>query len=551
MQVEAVGAWAPRHRRRALRHLRRTLRRARRTAFSYRNNQPHARREAGLAAALAGRHRQARRLLDRSLEVARAQQARHEEALTLVARGRAGGPAGWPDAADDLAAGEALLAELAPAVIADGDGAPASLSLADRFERLLDEGRRIAGALTPEAVHDATRIAATALLRPQVVRILDLDGRWDDPGASSNDRPFVIRSLVEEAVAAGRPRATGQDSGADAGESMLLSTSRSALAAPIFLRGRAVACLYVTHDEVGGLYGDDDERIAQFLTAIAGAALETAEFTSTRERLVADRTAELAIANDELRTALAREQEVAERLRTLDQLKNEFVAMVAHDLRSPMASISGAANTILTSGELLREEDRRTLLEMISRSTIGLSGLVEDVLQVARIESGQFSYEIAPFDLAALVERTAAEVEVGADGPSRITVGAPAGLPLALGDEARVWQVLTNLLSNALKFSPEGAPVMATVSSDGVELTVSIVDEGAGIAPEDMPRLFQKFSRIRAADVRGRIKGTGLGLYICQRIVEAQDGRIWAESRPGEGSTFAFTLPIGRPAAAP
>jgi tetratricopeptide (TPR) repeat protein len=311
LQLESLGPWAPRARRRALRHLRRTIRRARRTAFSYRNNQPHALREAGLAAALAGRDRRARRLLDRSLAVARAHQARQEEALTLVARGRAGAHAGWAGAAEDLAAGEARLAELAPAtVVASEDGMPATLSLADRFERLLDEGRRIAGALTPEAVHDATRIAAAALLRPQVVRVLDLDAPWDDPDGSSSDRPFVIRSLVEEAVGSGRPRATGHDGGADPDESMLLSTSRSALAAPIYLRGRAVACLYVTHDEVGGLYGEDDERIAQLLTAIAGAALETAEFTSTLERLVADRTAELAVANDELRVALAREQEV-------------------------------------------------------------------------------------------------------------------------------------------------------------------------------------------------------------------------------------------------
>jgi two-component system sensor kinase len=332
---------------------------------------------------------------------------------------------------------------------------------------------------------------------------------------------------------------------------MLLSTSRSALAAPISLHGEPVACLYVTHDEVGGLYGDDDERIAQLLTAIAGAALENAEFTSTLERRVADRTEELAVANRELQVALEREREVAERLRTLDELKNEFVAMVAHDLRSPMASISGAANTLLQSAAFLSEDDRRTLLEMIARSTTGLSGLVEDVLQVARIESGQFSYALAPFDLDDLVRRTAVEVEVGGDGGARITVvGAPA-LPEAFGDRERIWQVLTNLLSNALKFSPEDAAVTVELSAEGDELVVAVRDRGTGLAPEDMPRLFQKFSRIRASDVRGKIKGTGLGLYICQQIVEAQGGRIWAESRPGEGSTFTFTVPVAPPGRPP
>jgi signal transduction histidine kinase len=431
----------------------------------------------------------------------------------------------------------------------------ATLSLADRFERLLDEGRRVAAALTPATVYDAVREAATTLLRPQAVRLLDLDGAWDDPRRSggSTDEPLVSRTLVEQALLAGRPVASGHEGAdlADPGESMLLSASRSALAAPIFLRDRAVACLYLTHDELGGLYGDDDERIAHLLTAIAGAALENAEFTTTLEQRVADRTAELAVANRDLQVALEREQEVAERLRTLDALKNEFVAMVAHDLRSPMASISGAASTLLRAGDHLSVDDRTRLLEMITRSTTGLSGLVEDVLQVARIESGQFHYEVAPFDLGDVVRRTAAEVELGAPAP-RIHVTVDGDLPPALGDEQRNWQVLTNLLSNALKFSPDDAPVEVTVRAlaDGADgaagaamLEVGVRDHGTGIAPDDMPRLFQKFSRIRVSDVRGKIKGTGLGLYICQCIVEAQGGRIEADSALGEGSTFRFTVP--------
>jgi signal transduction histidine kinase len=174
-----------------------------------------------------------------------------------------------------------------------------------------------------------------------------------------------------------------------------------------------------------------------------------------------------------------------------------------------------------------------------------LSGLVEDVLQVARIESGQFAYEVAPFDLPALVRRTAGEIELGSDSP-RIRVVAAAELPPAMGDGERNWQVLTNLLSNALKFSPDDAPVEVAITTDGTELTVAVRDQGAGIDADDMVRLFQKFSRIRTADVRGKIKGTGLGLYICQQIVEAQGGRIWAESTVGAGSTFIYTIPAAK-----
>jgi signal transduction histidine kinase/tetratricopeptide (TPR) repeat protein len=552
LQIEARGPWGPGARRGDLRRLGRTVRRARRTAYWYRNNRPHALREAGLAAALAGHDRRARRLLERSLTEAGEQGALLEAATTMIAHGRAGVAAGWPGAAERLEAGQVAKAELEAglrALLDDGDDATPTLSLADRFERLLDEGRRVAGALTTEAVYEAMRDAATVLLRPQAVRVLDLEGTWDDPasGGGSTDEPLVSRSLVEEAVAAGRPVASGQDVAGDPGDSMLLSASRSALAAPVYLEGRAVACLYVTHDEVGGLYGPDDERVAHLLTAVAGAALDNAVFTRTLEARVAERTEQLAVANRELRVALEREQEVAERLRTLDALKNEFVAMVAHDLRSPMASISGAASTLLRSADLLAEDDRRRLLEMIARSTTGLSGLVEDVLQVARIESGQFAYAVAPFDLPALVRRTAAEVEVGAGAAARIRVDAPEGLPAAVGDEERNWQVLTNLLSNALKFSPDGSPVDVALSLDGDLLTVRVRDRGSGIPPEDMSRLFQKFSRIRASDVRGKVKGTGLGLYICQRIVEAQGGTIWAESTMGVGSTFAYTVPAAIP----
>jgi signal transduction histidine kinase/tetratricopeptide (TPR) repeat protein len=553
LQLERLGAWAPARRRRLLRRARRTSRRALRTARWYRNNQPHALREAGLLAALAGRDGKARALLDRSLAVAAEQGARQERALSLVARGRAGVAGGWTGAADALAEGERLLAEVRISPREPEEERRTTLSLVDRFDRLLEEGRRVAGALDADDVHSAVRDAAATLLRPQACRVLDLSSSWDDPsGSGGSEEPIMSRTLVERALHLGRPVTSGQDTSGDPGESMLLSSSRSALAAPIYVRGQAVACLYVTHDEVGGLYGEDDERVAQLLTAIAGAALENAEgfaaiqaLSRTLEQRVEERTQELAVANRELQVALEREQEVAERLRTLDELKNEFVAMVAHDLRSPMASIAGAAETLSIHFDKLAESDRSMLLDLISRNTLGLSGLVDDVLQVAHIESGQFSYDVVTFDLLSIVERTVNEVEVSTP-ISRIRIEASVGLPSALGDPERNWQVLTNLLSNALKFSPDDTIVRVRVRVDPADpsfLRIDVVDEGTGIAGEDMPRLFQKFSRIRAADASERVGGTGLGLYICQQVVEAQGGRIWAESRPREGSTFSYTVP--------
>lgn len=236
-----------------------------------------------------------------------------------------------------------------------------------------------------------------------------------------------------------------------------------------------------------------------------------------------------------------REREATRRMREVNELKNEFVAMVAHDLRSPMTVISGFVDTIINRWEDIADDEKLEYLRMVSRNTKSLAELVEDVLQVARIESGEFTYEMAAFDLRRTVERTVRELQA-ANGERDIVVTAPARLPEAWGDEERNWQVLTNLLSNAVKFSPQDARVEVVLSAAERELRVAVRDQGAGISPDDQQRLFQKFSRL---DATRSVKGTGLGLYICKALVEAQGGRIWVESPgPNAGSTFVYTIPV-------
>ena len=240
------------------------------------------------------------------------------------------------------------------------------------------------------------------------------------------------------------------------------------------------------------------------------------------------------------RFALAIIRDVTERIE-LDALKNDFVAMVAHDLRSPMSVIAGFAETLNKRWDRLDTEQRSMLLDGIARNVYSLDHLVEDVLQVARLESGQFTYEIAPFDLAALVRRTAEEI-TRPEGRAEIQVELAEDLPFALGDELRNWQILNNLVSNALKFSPVESIVSVEVSRVGDELRVSITDRGVGIQEHDLARLFGKFSRVSQGG--GKAAGTGLGLYICRLMVEAQGGTIGVTSEQGKGSTFFYTLPI-------
>ncbi len=247
-------------------------------------------------------------------------------------------------------------------------------------------------------------------------------------------------------------------------------------------------------------------------------------------------------ANARAQAALENEREAVEQLRGLDQLKNEFVAMVAHDLKSPMTVIGGLADTMTAKWDRLENPRKMEFLGLISENVRKLADLVDDVLQVARIESNEISYLIAPFDLGTLVSRTAEEM-LQAHPDRTIEVTVAAGLPPASGDEQRIWQVVTNLLSNALKFSPEGSTVEVNVIHDDDDsLRVDVRDHGHGIRSEEMSKLFQKFSRLTQAGPGGA-KGTGLGLFICKRMVEEQGGTIWAESELGSGSTFSFTLP--------
>ena len=240
--------------------------------------------------------------------------------------------------------------------------------------------------------------------------------------------------------------------------------------------------------------------------------------------------------------ALEREREIARRLDELNQLKNEFVGIVAHDLKSPMTVISGFADLLVQNWNEFDNAQRTDFLTRISDGISRLAALVDDVLEVARIESGEVHYDIAPFDLGALVRSTVDEITT-IEPERQVCVTIPDDLPPALGDNDRQWRVLTNLLSNALKFSPAADVIHVEVVRGDGELMVCVRDSGPGIAPEDMTKLFQKFSRVGQAggDV---VKGTGLGLYICRSLIEGQGGRIWAESEAGEGTTFRYTVPI-------
>jgi PAS domain S-box-containing protein len=235
-------------------------------------------------------------------------------------------------------------------------------------------------------------------------------------------------------------------------------------------------------------------------------------------------------------------RDVTERKVSEERLR-EFTAMIAHDLSSPMAVISGYASFLRTRWDEITDEAKLDNLDRIGRNVKNLAQLVGDFHQVAVLESGGMSYSIRPFDMRLLAERTVAELQGSVD-EALIESDFAEGLSHALGDEQRQWQILMNLISNAIKFSPAKKRVSVGISQKEKTIEVSVRDWGIGIDPSDVPRIFEKFARLEHDRDTDRPSGTGLGLFICKRLIEDQGGRISVESAPGEGSTFTYTVPL-------
>ena len=230
-----------------------------------------------------------------------------------------------------------------------------------------------------------------------------------------------------------------------------------------------------------------------------------------------------------------------ERLRELDRLKDEFVALVSHELRTPLTSIIGYI-------QLLRDEranglDTDHFAEVIERNAERLLHLVGDLLFLSQMQSGQLALELRDTDLAALAQEAVEEARPEAERKHIDLVLSAAAVPGLAVDPTRIAQLLGNLISNAVKFTPEGGKVGVTLTAEDGEAVLSVADTGIGIAPGDRERIFERFFRTEAATQRV-IPGSGLGLTISRAIVEAHRGTITVRSDGEHGSTFTVRLPL-------
>jgi signal transduction histidine kinase len=240
--------------------------------------------------------------------------------------------------------------------------------------------------------------------------------------------------------------------------------------------------------------------------------------------------------NDEL-------QRLYKELETASKHKSEFLANMSHELRTPLNAIIGFSQVLREgiSGEVNAKQQE--YLDDILTSASHLLALINDVLDLSKVEAGQVELQVAPFSLQEALERGVSMVRERAtqDGV-QLTLHANGNLDVVVGDERRIRQVIFNLLSNAVKFAPAGGQVDVKATQSNGEVTVSVADTGPGIAAQDLDRIFEEFQQTDVG--ASQAEGTGLGLALSKRFVEMHGGRIWCDSELGKGSTFRFTLPL-------
>ena len=232
--------------------------------------------------------------------------------------------------------------------------------------------------------------------------------------------------------------------------------------------------------------------------------------------------------------------------RLVEQMKSDFVSTVSHELRTPLTSIYGFSETLLRRDVLFDEDERRVFLGYIASESERLTAIVDTLLNVARLDTGDLQVNLAPIDVRPVLDEVVAgaTADGGVNGRRFVLDVPPEPLP-AEADREKVRQVLQNLLDNAVKYSPDGSTVTVEARRSGDAIEVRVVDQGIGIPRVEQERIFRKFYRADGA-AQGGAGGTGLGLFIAQGLVLAMGGRIWVDSTEGEGSSFGFALPLAR-----
>jgi signal transduction histidine kinase len=334
------------------------------------------------------------------------------------------------------------------------------------------------------------------------------------PGNSDPIEGSLLERVLEGKIVV-RGDLTQRDAPAD--EQLLALGLRSELVTPLLLGARTIGMLSLSRDRPDA-FSDDEVELVSLLGRLVATAVQNIRAYEAERRRV-------------------------DELASLSQLRADFVSLVSHELRSPMAAVIGAARTLQDRWRMLTAAQRESFLALINDETTRLAELVGDVLDTSRIEAGTFSYRFDEVDLGRVVDEAVATAAL-AQQEVPVVASVRGALPAVRGDRARLRQVLGNLIENAVKYSPEGGEVHVSATAANGAVRIAVRDTGPGIPRDQQTRIFEKFGRV---DMPGASKpGTGLGLFIARSIAEAHGGSLEVSSGAEPGSTFTLTLPVER-----
>jgi signal transduction histidine kinase/DNA-binding response OmpR family regulator len=292
-----------------------------------------------------------------------------------------------------------------------------------------------------------------------------------------------------------------------------------------------------TEIRVGGR--DEIGRLAERFRLMAG---QLREHITTLEQRVDERTRDLRLKAEELARA-------NDDLVRLTKLKSDFLARMSHELRTPLNSIIGFSELLLAEGCGPMNDEQRDALERVKRNGSNLLQLINDILDISKIEADRLTLKFGPVSLRSVVDNAMSSLMLRAsDKKIALTAAVDPDLPTLYTDEVRLLQILNNLLSNAVKFTEQGGVTLTAGGATGDRVVITVQDTGIGMSAEDLPQLFTEFYQADSGRTR-RYEGTGLGLAITKRLVEALGGGVSVQSEVGVGSTFAITLPVVAPGA--
>ena len=512
-------------------------------ALRFRSELPHALRELAWSLVFQNRIRRGMYLLKWSIRAAESQSARYEQLQSELVFQQVRGELRYPGAREQLKRVQknivAFQDEQLPKRV------PTSLSLSDRFDALLDSGRIIATATDPQKIVSSTIAASKDLLRSDFCRVVPICNNRQPGNVCESLLPLIVGCVQSgEATASAGPT----------------KDFRSLVACPVMVRGSSVAVLVVGNAEVRDLFGDNELRIIAYITTICGTALENAEgFLNLRrlnenlENIVTERTAavearsqELQNTADDLRKTqvdLASARDAAE---VANQAKTDFLAHMSHEIRTPIGAILGFTEMLQRGKPGLHAEQRQHLQRVQSNGT-HLLQLLNDLLDLSKIEAGQLTVESISAEPFRLVSDILASLESRAiDKGLKLSMAIHNRIPQSIQtDPTRLRQIVTNLIGNAIKFTSHGGVdvLLETLPREQL-LRIHIKDSGVGIAASAQAAVFQPFQQADES-VNRNFGGTGLGLPISRKLARALGGDISLASAPGEGSTFTVSITTG------